>query len=161
MRISEQIFPRVCALICSTDGKKDNVMTASFLMPVSFEPKYVAVAIAPTRFTFENLKKVKEFTVNILSEEMLKETKICGTISGRNVDKFEKAKLEKEKSKFVKPPMVKNCPISFECKIEQMKEFGDHYLVVGRVVNEVVRKKGFRPLLQKTGDIFPKLKYMV
>lgn len=158
MRISEQIFPRVCALICSSNGERDNVMTASFLMPVSFEPKYVAVSISPKRLTLSNLNKVKEFTLNILSEEMLEIAKICGSYSGKNFDKFKMAKLEKEKSKFIKPPMVKNCPISFECKVELMKEFGDHYLIVGKVLNEAVRKKNFKPLLHKTGEIFPELK---
>jgi flavin reductase (DIM6/NTAB) family NADH-FMN oxidoreductase RutF len=157
MRISEQIFPRVVALISSTDGKRDNVMTASFLMPISFEPKYLAFSVSPKRRTFENLKKIKEFTLNILSEEMKEIAKICGSYSGKEIDKFELAKLEKEKSKFVKPPMIKNCPISFECKIELMKEFGDHYLIVGKVLNETVRKKNFKPLLHKTGEIFPKL----
>jgi flavin reductase (DIM6/NTAB) family NADH-FMN oxidoreductase RutF len=157
MRISEQIFPRICALICSTDGKKDNVMTASFLMPISFEPKYVAFAIAPEHYSFRNLKKVSEFTLNILSEEMKEIAKICGSYSGKNVDKFKKAKLEIEKSKKVLPPMIKNCPISFECKIELMEEFGDHYLIVGKILNEKIRKKDFRPLLHKTGSIFPKI----
>lgn len=158
MRISEQIFPRVCALICSTDGKKDNAMTASFLMPISFEPKYLAISVSPERKTFENLKKIKEFTLNILSEEMKEIAEICGSYSGEKVDKFKLAKLEKEKSKFVRPPLIKNCPISFECKIETMKEFGDHYLIVGKVLNEAIRKRNFNPLLHKTGEIFPELK---
>jgi len=140
MRISEQIFPRAVALICSTN-KGDNVMTASFVIPVSFKPKYVAFSISPKRYTFENLKKVKEFTLNILSKGLIKEAKICGSYSGRERDKFELAELEKEKSKFIKPPMIKNCPISFECEIEEMKEFKDHYLVVGKVINEVIKKR--------------------
>lgn len=157
MRISEQIFPRVCALICSSDGK-DNVMTASFLMPISFEPKYLAISVSPKRKTFENLKKIKEFTLNVLSEKMKKEAEICGSWSGKEVDKFKLAKLKKEKSKFVKPPLIKNCPISFELKIEFMEEFGDHYLVVGKVLNEVIRKRNFKPLLHKTREIFLKIK---
>lgn len=158
MRISEEIFPRVCALICSTDGKKDNVMTASFLMPISFEPKYLAFSVGPQRYTFLNLKKVPEFTLNILEEKMKEIAQICGSQSGKDVDKFEVAKISKESSKKVRPPMVKECPISFECKIEKMEKFGDHYLVVGKVVNEVIRKKKFKPLLHKTKDIFPKIK---
>ena len=157
MRISEQIFPRAVVLICSTDGKRDNVMTVSFATPISHEPKYVAVAISPKKYTFGNLNRVKEFTLNVLSQEMLKEAKICGSYSGRDKDKFNLAKLEKEKSKFVRPSMIKNCPISFECKIEEMKEFGDHYLIVGKVLNEVIRKINFKPLLHKSDEIFPKI----
>jgi len=158
MRISEQIFPRVVALICTTDGKKDNVMTASFLMPVSFEPKYVAVSISPQRHSFSNLKKVPEFTLNILEEKMLEIAKICGSYSGKDTDKFKLANLKKEKSKKVKPPMIKNCPVSLECEVELIEEAGDHYLVLAKVVSETVRKKNFNPLLHKTGDIFPKIK---
>jgi flavin reductase (DIM6/NTAB) family NADH-FMN oxidoreductase RutF len=155
MRISEQIFPRVVALIFSTDeNEKENVMTARFLMPVSFNPKYVALAIAEERLTFENIKKRREFTINICSKEMKEKAIICGSISGGDKDKFEVTKLEKEKSKIVKPSLIKEVPISFECKIEFMEKFGDHWLIVGRVVEEHLRKENFSPLLHKSKDQF-------
>jgi flavin reductase (DIM6/NTAB) family NADH-FMN oxidoreductase RutF len=155
MKISEQIFPRVVALICTSNKEgKPNVMTASFLMPISFKPKYVAVAIAPTHYSFQNLKEVPEFTLNILTKEMKREARICGSYSGKNVDKFKKAKLEIEKSKKVLPPVIKNCPISLECKVLEMKEFGDHFLIVGEVLEEWIRKEKFDPLLHKTGEIY-------
>ena len=155
MRISEQIFPRVVALIVSTDENgKENVMTTSFLMPISFNPKYVALAIAEERLTFENIKKKREFTLNICSKEMKEKAIICGSISGRDKDKFELTKLEKEKSKIVKPSLIKESPISFECKMEFMEKFGDHWLIVGRVVEEHVRKENFSPLLHKSKDQF-------
>lgn len=158
MRISQQIFPRVVALIVTINKEgKPNVMTASFLMPISFEPKYLAFSIAPTRYSFKNLQEVKEFSLNICEENMLKEAKICGSYSGGKVNKFELANLEIEKSSKIKPPLIKKSPISFECKVELMQEFGDHFLVVGKVVNEKVRKENFKPLLHKSGDIFPKL----
>jgi len=155
MRISEQIFPRVVALIVSTDENgKENVMTASLLMPISLNPKYVALAIAEERLTFENIKKTREFTLNICSKEMKEKAIICGSISGRDKDKFELTKLEKEKSKIVKPSLIKESPISFECKMEFMEKFGDHWLIVGRVVEEHVRKENFSPLLHKSKDQF-------
>lgn len=150
MRISEQLFPRVCALICTSNDEKDNVMTASFLMPISFNPKYVCFSISPFRYSFENLKKNPQFTMNILTEDMLKISEICGRYSGKNTDKFKLAGLKKEESKFIKPPMIKNCPVSFECKVEYMEKFGDHFLVIGKVVNEIIRDYEFKPLLHKT-----------
>lgn len=158
MRISKQIFPRCVVLITSVNKEgKPNVMTASFVMPISFEPKYVAFSVAETRHTFRNIKEIPEFGFNILSEDMRKEAEICGSHSGYNTDKFKLAELEIENSKKIKPPLIKNCPISFECVIEEMKRFGDHYLVVGKVVREVVRKEEFKPLLHKSGGEFPKI----
>jgi flavin reductase (DIM6/NTAB) family NADH-FMN oxidoreductase RutF len=54
--------------------------------------------------------------------------------------------------------LIKNCPISFECEIESIEKAGDHYLILARVVREIIRKKDFKPLLHKTRDIFPKIK---
>jgi flavin reductase (DIM6/NTAB) family NADH-FMN oxidoreductase RutF len=155
MKISEQIFPRVVALICTSNKEgKPNVMTASFLMPISFEPKILAVSVSPKRYSFDNLKEVPEFTLNILARKMKEIAKICGSFSGRKCDKFRMAKLKIEKSKKVSPPVIKNCPISLECKVLKMKEFGDHFLVVGEVLEEWIRKEKFNPLLHKTGEIF-------
>lgn len=155
MRISEQIFPRVCALVCTKNKNgKDNVMTISFLMPVSFNPKIIAFSISPQRESFKNLKEIPEFTLNILSKEMKEKAEICGSFSGKNVNKFEKANLEKENSEKISPPLIKNCPISFECQVLEIKEFGDHFLIVGKIIREIVRKKEFSPLLHKSGDIF-------
>jgi flavin reductase (DIM6/NTAB) family NADH-FMN oxidoreductase RutF len=107
MRISEEIFPRTVVLICTVNKKGEpNVMTASFLMPISFEPKYLAFSISPKRYSFENLKEIPEFTLNLLSKEMKKEAEICGSYSGKSVDKFKKANLFIEKSKKVLPPVI-------------------------------------------------------
>ena len=159
MRISQQIFPRPTALI-TTIGKnnKENVATFSFIMPVSFKPKYIAFSVSPERHTFKNLSETKEFVVNVLSKEMRKEAEICGSFSGRDRDKFILAKLTREKAEKVKPPLIRECPISLECKVVFMQEFGDHYLVVGRVEKEHIRKEEFDPLLHFSSDVFATMK---
>ncbi|MEM5791148.1 MAG: flavin reductase family protein [Candidatus Aenigmatarchaeota archaeon] len=155
MRISQQIFPRCVVLIGSYNKEgKENVMTASFVMPVSFEPKYVAFSISEERETFKNLSETKEFTLNLVSKEMRKIAEICGKYSGKEKDKFKLAGIEKEKGDIVKTPLVKESPISFECKVEEIKKFGDHFIVVGKVLKEHVRREDFKPLLHKTGKIF-------
>lgn len=154
MRISEQIFPRPVCLICTINKKgKPNVMTASFLMPISFEPKYLAFSISSKRHSFKNLKEVPEFTLNLLSKEMKKEAEICGSCSGKEVDKFKEANLICQKSRKVSPPTIK-CPLSFECKIVKMEEFGDHFLVIGKVLEEWIREEKFNPLLHYKGNIY-------
>jgi len=163
-RISEIIFPRVTGLVitCDSHGKPD-IATFSFLMPISFEPKYVAFSVSPKRKTFENLKEVGEFVLAIPSKEMLDKVWGCGTQSGRDVDKFSLLGLETEKAKAVRPPLVKSFPAQLECKVELMKEFGDHYLVVGRVLEEHITTLSFQPLLHYSKNVFflPSEKLMV
>ena len=153
MRISQQIFPRPVVLVCTVNKEgRANVMTASFLMPVSFEPKYIAVAISPKRYTFQNLMEVKEMTVNMCDVSMKEAAKICGSYSGRDADKFELAKLTAAKSSKISVPWIKEAPISFECVLEGMHEYGDHYIVVGRVVEEHVQNEDFVPLSHISGE---------
>jgi len=155
MRISELLFPRLVVLITTVNKEgKSNVMTASFIMPVSFEPKYVAVSISPERYSFQNLQEVKEFGINVLKVEQKQIALICGSKSGKDVDKFKLANLTAEKAEKIKPPLIKECPISLECKVEEMIEVGDHFLVIGEVVNEKVREKDFKPLMHVTKDKF-------
>ncbi|MEM1515125.1 MAG: flavin reductase family protein [Candidatus Bathyarchaeia archaeon] len=155
VNISKLIFPRVVALITTCDKNgTPNVASFSFLMPISFEPKYLAFSVAPERYTFKNLKDVGEFVVNIPGEEMLKEVWICGTISGRNVDKFSLVRLEMEKSLKVRPPRIRGCLVQLECTIEFMEKFGDHYLIVGRIVQEHVSQTNFKPILHYSGKTF-------
>jgi len=126
-------------------------------MPISFEPKYLAFSVAPERYTFRNLNEVKEFVVNIPSERMLKEVWICGTKSGKTVDKFALAGLETEKSLRVLPPRIRGCPVNLECVVELMEKFGDHYLIVGRVLEEHINQVDFKPILHYSGKIFYKV----
>lgn len=155
MRISAQIFPRPVALVTTiSDDGSPNVATFSFIMPVSFEPKFVALAVGENRLTLRNLETIREFGLNVLKREQIRLAQICGSHSGKDVDKFKLAGLSVERAKEIKPPLIKEAPISLECKVEYIQKFGDHYLVVGKVVREVVREEKFDPLLHYAGDSF-------
>jgi len=154
-RISRIIFPRVTGLVVSCDSKGvPDVAAFSFLMPVSFEPKYVAFAVSPKRHTYRNLTEVGEFVLAIPTAEMLELVWACGTRSGRDVDKFSLLGLKAESARKVKPPLLKSFPVQLECGVEFMREFGDHFLVVGRVLEEHVETTDFKPLLHRSGREF-------
>jgi flavin reductase (DIM6/NTAB) family NADH-FMN oxidoreductase RutF len=160
MRISEQIFPRSVALI-GTISKEGiaNLMTASFVMPVSFEPKMLAFSISPSRHTFKNLQDVPEFSLNLLEVSQKEAAAICGSNSGRNTDKFALSGINPQKSSKIAPPYA-DCPVSFECKVENVVEAGDHFVVIGRVLAEHAKKGDFRPLLHKGGSEYMWAQYL-
>lgn len=70
------------------------------------------------RYTRELLDQNPEFTINIPLGEVDKEIiKVCGTESGRNVDKVAKLGLTLEESKEVTVPGIKELPLTLECKV--------------------------------------------
>lgn len=68
------------------------------------------------------IKNSGEFIINLTNEKLAKVTDWCGVKSGKDVDKFLEMKLDKEKANFVKCPMVKQSPVSVECKVREVKE---------------------------------------
>jgi flavin reductase (DIM6/NTAB) family NADH-FMN oxidoreductase RutF len=97
--------------------KKPNPMTVSWGgFGTIWDKPVVIVYVRPTRFSHNLLMEHDEFTLNILPAAFKKALQICGTKSGRNVDKWEVSALTKTKSSKIKPPRVKEAELAFECK---------------------------------------------
>lgn len=58
----------------------------------------------------------------------------AGVKTGAKVDKFKEMNLTKEKANFVKCPMIKESPVSVECKVKEIKELGSHHMFIAEVV---------------------------
>lgn len=58
----------------------------------------------------------------------------AGVKSGSKVNKFKEMKLTKEKAKFVSCPMIKESPVSVECKVKEIKELGSHHMFIAEVL---------------------------
>lgn len=55
--------------------------------------------------------------------------------------------LHKEKANFVKCPMIKESPVSVECKVKEIKEMGSHHVFIADVLainasKEYIDEKG-------------------
>ncbi len=98
----------------------------------------ITAAVAPSRYTFECLTKgAKEFTINIPSNKNDHTINTTGSMSGRNTDKFKQANLEIIPGKRTKVPTIKDCILSYECKIIHECESGhmaSHRLFIGEIL---------------------------
>lgn len=130
-------------LITAKSGERDNVTPVAWNVPVSKEPALVAVAIAPERFIYKLIEESREFGINLPTLKILREVYFCGKNSGRDVDKFERTKLTREKAKFISAPLIKECIANIECKVENIYPAGDHNLIIGKVLRAVVEAKLF------------------
>lgn len=106
-------------LLCSLskDGKP-NVMTIGWMTGgVVWGKPILVVYVRPTRFTFQYLEQVPEFTVNVLPPEYAEALQFCGTASGRDVDKFAQTGLKPVSARKVKVPVIEQGVIHYECRI--------------------------------------------
>jgi len=126
-------FPTV--LIGTGTGDDSNLITAAMLHVFSLDPPMLGTGISPKRHSFGLIKKHEEFTVNVPCSHQLDKILDCGKVSGKDVDKFEKFGLTKEKSDKISVPGIEEFPLVYECEVKEQFKTGDHVWFIGEVVN--------------------------
>ncbi|MEM2897529.1 MAG: flavin reductase family protein [Candidatus Bathyarchaeia archaeon] len=138
------LYPRNTILVsCIDSDGKANIITLAWSMPVSIDPPMVAISVSPKRYSHKLIEETKEFVINIPTMDILEKTAICGKVSGKDCEKFEKAKLTPTPAKSVKPPLIEECIAHLECKLVNQSITGDHTLFIGKVVKAHVDEKVF------------------
>ena len=120
--------------------KKKNIITVGMFAYFSGKPTLVGVGIAPSRYSFDLIRQSREYVVNVVDKKIMHAVRICGEKSGREVDKFELAKLTPEKGVKVSAPLIRESPLSVECEVVREVETGDHVWFIGKVLAVHVRK---------------------
>lgn len=129
------LYPLPAVMVSVTDGQgNDNIITVAWTGTVCTNPPMVYISVRPSRYSYEMIKKTGEFVINLTTEELAFATDYCGVRSGRDVDKFKEAHLTREPAKFVKAPMIKESPVSIECRVTEVKELGSHHMFLAEVL---------------------------
>ncbi len=126
--------PGPVVLVTTQYRAHPNVMTAAWVMPLSLEPTRIGLAVHPSRLTHELLSKGEYFALNILTLEHLLAIHLCGTLSGRDVDKFTRAQLHPVDALEVDVPVLEEAVAHIECGVIARLSLGDHDLFVGEVI---------------------------
>lgn len=122
-------------LVTSSYKDKTNITTCAWSMPLSKNPALLALSLAKKHFSSELIKASSQFIVNIPEFKLLDKVMFCGSVSGRDIDKFKEAKLTIEKAhSLAKVPKIAECIAFLECSLVDVKEMGDHYLFMGEII---------------------------
>lgn len=135
LKPSTYLYP-VPVMLISAQGRsgKPNIATISWGGVLCSDPPLVGISIRPTRHTHELVKESMEFVLNLPSQRWLKETDYCGSVSGKDIDKFLTVGFTTTDSDTVKVPMINECPLNLECKVKQILYLGTHDLFIAEVV---------------------------
>jgi flavin reductase (DIM6/NTAB) family NADH-FMN oxidoreductase RutF len=128
---------------CVGKDLKSNIITLAWVMPTSIDPPLVAMSVSPKRHSHRLISETGEFVINIPTVELLRQVLTCGTVSGRNHDKFEETRLTPAMPKRVKVPIIKECIAHIECKLEGIFTTGDHTIFIGKVIEAYAEKGVF------------------
>jgi len=128
------LFPRLTVLVTSASPSDEpNCAPYSWVMPCSFQPARLCLGIQRKEtLTVKNIKRGKEFVVNVVTRDWAQEAVNC---EAKQDDKVEKSGIKLRESKKVKPKTVEQAKIVLECRLFDIVSAGDHYLVIGEIVH--------------------------
>lgn len=156
------VAPRPIAF-ASTMDKDGNVNLSPFSFFNVFSANPPVMIFSPARrgrdntakHTLENVKEHAEVVVNVVSYDMVQQMSLSSTEYEKGVNEFVKAGFTEAKSERVKPPRVKEAPVSFECKVIEVKSLGEQGGAGQLVICEVLLMHISDRVLDENGKIDP------
>lgn len=127
-------YPIPAVMVSSGDMEKSNIITVAWTGIISSDPAMVYISVRPTRYSYNIIKNSKEFVINLTTKDLAYATDWCGVKTGEKVDKFEEMKLTKQKANIVKCPLIKESPVSVECKVKDIVDMGSHHMFIAEVL---------------------------
>ena len=111
-------------LLTTKVGDKVNTMTIGWgTMGMEWRKRIYTVFVRESRLTKKMLDENPEFTINIPYGEYDKSIlSICGTRSGRDMDKIKELGLTLEAPEEISVPGIKEFPLTLECRVIYRQE---------------------------------------
>jgi flavin reductase (DIM6/NTAB) family NADH-FMN oxidoreductase RutF len=123
-----------------------NPVTLCFSMWASYHPRMMAIAIQDCNYSFRLLEEGTQISLSIPGIDLVEETILFGTESGRDIDKLSVAGVALEESKSIDVPGLAAALGGLEMHVRCLIPSGDHVIVLGEVTHMIGRRRG-RPLL--------------
>jgi flavin reductase (DIM6/NTAB) family NADH-FMN oxidoreductase RutF len=157
------VSPRPIAL-ASTVDRDGNVNLSPFSFFNIFSTNPVVLVFSPsrrhrdktTKHTLENILETMQVVINTVSYSMVEQISLASSEYEKGVNEFLKAGFTPVNSERVKPPRVKESPVSFECNVLEVKTLGIEGGAGNLVICEVTLMHAQDSIFDEHGKIDPR-----
>ena len=130
--LSAAVTPRPIAFVSTIDveGNK-NLSPFSFFNVFSVNPPILVfspvrrVRNNTSKHTLDNVHEVKECVISLVTEEIAQQVSLASCDFDAETNEFEKAGFTEVRSDLVTPSRIKESPINFECKVNEVITLGE------------------------------------
>lgn len=125
------IAPRPIALASTVDQDGNiNLSPFSFFNMFSTVPPVVIFSPSrrvrdnTTKHTLQNVLEVPEVVIGAVNYKIVQQISLASTEYEKEVNEFVKSGLTMKDADTVKPKLIEECPVNFECKVLEVKSLG-------------------------------------
>jgi flavin reductase (DIM6/NTAB) family NADH-FMN oxidoreductase RutF len=129
------LSPLPVVLVGALVNGRPNYLVIGYISPFDFG-RYIFFSLYKKRYTRIGIQENKTFSVNIPSEDLLAETTICGSKSGRDFDK--ESLFDTFYGELKTAPMIAQCPINMECELTEVLDYDPNEGIIGKVVKSYI-----------------------
>lgn len=129
------LSPVPAVMVSCGSGEDANIITIAWTGIVNSDPPMTYISVRKERHSYDIIKSSGEFVINLVNENLTFAADWCGVKSGRDFDKWKEQKLTKAEASVVKCPIIKESPLSLECKVKDIIELGSHDMFLAEIVS--------------------------
>jgi len=129
------LSPLPVALVGAVVDGRPNYLVIGYISPFNFG-RHIFFSLYKKRYTRIGIQQNQTFSVNIPSEDLLAETDLCGSKSGREIDKS--VLFDTFFGALGTAPLIRQCPINIECEVTEVLDYDPNEGIIGRVVRSYV-----------------------
>jgi len=140
------IYPLPAVIVtCGSSPEESNMLTVAWVGTINTDPAMCYISIRPERHSYGIIKEQMEFTINLTTAAMARQTDWVGVRSGRDYDKWKETGLTPAPGVMVKCPYIDESPLSIECKVSAIMPLGSHHMFIAKVVNVLADERYIDP----------------
>ncbi len=128
------LYPVPAVMVSCGTGEQANIITLAWVGTLCSEPPLVGIGVRPNRHSHGLIKEAGEFVVNLPTAEQVRWLDYCGIVSGRDEDKWAACGFTRAAAVEVQVPVIAECSVNIECRLQQTLSLGSHDLFIGEVV---------------------------
>lgn len=144
-----RIATGVYVVTVNHDGDPDGMLT-TWIVQSAFEPPMLSVAVKKERPILASMKKGNQFSVNVLSKKNMDIFKNFAKPYTDGLNRFDGLAID---TSIASGPIFSECVAYMACKVHDLVEAGDHYLVIAEILTGAILHADDEPMthLRKNG----------
>ena len=160
--LTSAVTPRPIALVSTKDNNgESNLSPFSFFNIFSITPPILVfspvnrISNNTKKDTLNNIIQNKECVIALVNKNIAQQVSLSSSNYDSNIDEFKKAGFTKENASIIDGDLIKEAPVNFECKVNQIIELGKEGGAGNLVICEILKIHLDEKILDNENKIDP------
>jgi flavin reductase (DIM6/NTAB) family NADH-FMN oxidoreductase RutF len=132
------LYPTPTTLVGTLVNDKPNFITIARIGILNYGPgaegarELISIGVGKRHYTTQGIPENRAFSINLPSEELIRETDHCGVVSGEKEDKASLFTIFY--GTLPAAPMIEECPLCMECRLVDIYEVKAYNVSIGEIM---------------------------